>query len=113
MAANPMLLQWLALYSAGALGLWLVVLGAVGLWRAMRDERPLLLADVLGFEGIDMAQHVQGAGARQFALAARKCMDCAARDRCEAWLADRTANGYQAFCPNAAYVARLKPRLDR
>lgn len=77
-------------------------------WRAPSDERPLFLARLLAFEGVDMSEHVKGAGARQFALAARKCMRCAARAQCESWLARREAGGYEAFCPNAGYVSRLK-----
>ena len=108
MAANPMLLESIALLGATALGVGIIVLAALALWQAMSDERPLLLAEVLASEGIDMAEHVKGMGARQFALAARKCMDCGARGRCEAWLARRYAGGYEGFCPNAGYVARLK-----
>lgn len=108
MAANPLLLEWIAVFGATALGLGIVVLAARALWRAVTDERPLFLADVLRFQGIDMAMHVKGALARQFALAARRCMDCSERGQCEAWVARRSAGGYEAFCPNAGYVARLK-----
>ncbi len=108
MAANPLLLQWIAFFGATALGVTIIVLAALALWREMSEERPLLLAKVLAFEGVDLGDHVTGAGARQFALAARKCVHCGARGECEAWLAGRYAGGYEAFCPNAGYVARLK-----
>jgi hypothetical protein len=108
MVANPLLLESLAVLGATALAFVIVALAAIGLWRAVCDERPLLLAEVLAFEGIDMGEHVTGAGARQFALAASKCMRCGAREPCEGWLAGRHAGGYEAFCPNARYVDRLK-----
>src|SRR5689334_8978694 len=108
MAANPVLLEWLAYFGAAALGTGIIVLAALDLWRAINDERPLLLAEMLALEGIDMAAQARGTGAGQFALAATKCADCGARGRCEAWLAGRHGGSYQAFCPNAGYIAGLK-----
>lgn len=108
MVANPLLLESLAVLGATALGLGIVALAVLGLWRAMTDERPLLLSRLLVFEGIEMSEHLTGAGTRQFALAARKCMQCSAREQCEGWLAGRSADGYESFCPNAGYIARLK-----
>lgn len=108
MAADPLFLQWIAFLGATVLGIGIVGVAALGLWRALTDERPLLLADLLALEGIDMGSRVKGVGARQFALAARKCMDCAARERCETWLSGQRSGGYQAFCPNAGYIARIK-----
>lgn len=108
MVANPLLLEWIALFGATALGTGILVLAALALWRAMTDERPLLLAEVLRLAGVDMAAHVTGTGAREFALAARRCMDCGVRGECEAWLGKPAAQSYEAFCPNAGYVARLK-----
>jgi hypothetical protein len=35
-------------------------------------------------------------------------MACAARARCEEWLGGRRDLPYQAFCPNAGYVQRMK-----
>ena len=108
MVANPLLLESLAILAATALGFGIVALAVAGLWRAAVDERRLLLAEVLAFEGIDMSEHVTGTGARQYALAAGRCMRCGAREQCEGWLAGRHAGGYEAFCPNAGYVERLK-----
>jgi|SRR5689334_18164613 hypothetical protein len=107
MAANPVFLEWVAFLGATALGLGIATAAILGLWRAIADQRPLLLADLLAFEGIEMGGHVAGAGARQFALAARKCMQCTARPQCESWLARREPGGYESFCPNAPYISRL------
>lgn len=111
MAADPMLLQSIAFFGATALGLGIAAVAVLGLWRAMTDERPLLLSELLAIEGVDMAGGVKGVGARQFAIAARACMQCTSRARCQEWLSVRRSNGYEAFCPNAGYVARLKHRL--
>jgi hypothetical protein len=113
MTASPLFLESLALLGATALGLAIFAIAIAALWRAMSDERPLLLSGLLSFEGIEMGEHVSGAGAHQFALAARKCMQCGARGQCEAWLAGRSADGYESFCPNAAYIARLKAAQHR
>ena len=102
------LLQWIAFFGVAALGLGILAFAAVALWREMIDERPLLLAQLLAREHVEMSPHVSGVGARQFALAARRCMHCAARERCEDWLAQDRRSGYEAFCPNTGYIARLK-----
>jgi hypothetical protein len=108
MPADPMLLQSIAILGATALGLGIAVVAGLGLWRAISDERPLLLSELLALEGVDMGVRVRGTGARQFALAARTCVQCTARGRCEEWLSARRADGYEAFCPNAGYIARMK-----
>lgn len=108
MTANPLLLESIAFFGATALGLGIAAVAALGLWRAMSDERPLLLSEILALEGVDMGRRVKGAGARQFAVAARACMQCSRRGRCEDWLSARHGEGYQAFCPNAGYIARMK-----
>ena len=109
MAADPVLLQWIAFLGASALGLGIAAVAALALWRAMTDERPLFLSELLALEGVDIGLGVRGAGARQFAIAARTCLQCTARARCEAWLASARREGYEAFCPNAGYIARMKP----
>jgi hypothetical protein len=108
MVADSMLLPSIAYFGAAALGVGIVAVAVAGLWRAMTDERPLLLAQLLDRESVDMGPRLTGVGARQFALAARRCMRCAARERCEEWLSQGRRSGYQAFCPNTAYIARLK-----
>jgi hypothetical protein len=108
MAANPILLQSIAILGAAALALGFAALAGLAMWRAMSDARPLLLSDLLTFEGVDMAERIRGAGAHQFALAARKCMQCEERERCEAWIARRLPGGYESFCPNTGYIQRVK-----
>ena len=104
MTANPALLASIAFFGATALGLGIVAIAAFSLWRAVADARRLLLAEVLVLEGVDLAQRVRGAGGREFALAARTCMECTARERCAEWLAERRRDGYPTFCPNARYI---------
>ena len=108
MVADPVLLQSMAFFGATALGLGIVAVALLGVWQAVTDERPLLLSELLSLEGVDMGMRVKGTGARQFAIAARACMRCTARARCEAWLASPRRDGYEAFCPNAGYIAGMK-----
>ena len=108
MVANPLLLQSIAALGATALALGIVALALLGMWRAISDERPLLLSRLLAFEGIDMAERLGDTDARQFALAARKCMFCAERERCESWIARKQPGGYESFCPNTGYIERMK-----
>jgi hypothetical protein len=110
MTADPALLESIAFFGAAALGLGIAAIAGLSLWRALADARRLLLAEVLMLEGVDLAQRVKGAGGREFALAARRCMECAARERCAEWLAERRGEGYQGFCPNARYIDALRHR---
>jgi hypothetical protein len=108
MAADALFLQSIAFFGAAMLGLVIAVVGAAALWRAIADERPLLLSELLALEGVDMGARVRGVGAREFALAARTCMRCTARERCTDWLSGQGTAGYQSFCPNAGYIERMK-----
>lgn len=39
------------------------------------------------------------------ALATRACVYCNSKEECDAWLASGRREGFEAFCPNAAYIA--------
>ena len=43
----------------------------------------------------------------EFALGLSRCGDCRARAECGKWLAAGGRDGYQDFCPNAAFVERV------
>ena len=101
MVADAVFLHSIAVLGATALGLGIVAVALLGLWRAMTDEPPLLLFELLVAEGIEWERDVGD-------VATRKCMQCVARKRCREWLSRRHGEGYQAFCPNADYIARLK-----
>ena len=40
------------------------------------------------------------------ARATRRCVACADKARCDAWLASHRRDGFDAFCPNAAFISR-------
>lgn len=101
MVADAVFLHSIAVLGATALGLGIAAVALLGLWRAMTDEPPLLLFELLAAEGIELERAVGD-------LATRNCRQCVARKRCQEWLSRRRGEGYQAFCPNADYIARLK-----
>ena len=39
------------------------------------------------------------------ARATRRCVACADKSRCDAWLAAHQRKGFEAFCPNASFIA--------
>jgi hypothetical protein len=79
------------------------------LWRAvMREDRPVLLHRMLArhgarFELVEHSSQLEQAGA-----AVRRCVVCREQERCLAWLDGGGNSGYEAFCPNAGLIARLK-----
>ena len=44
------------------------------------------------------------------ARATRRCVACADKARCDAWLAARQREGFEHFCPNASFIAQSAHR---
>jgi len=65
MAADPALLQSIAFFGATALGLGIVAIALLGLWRAMSDGAPLVLFERPAGEGIEAQPDVGDVAARQ------------------------------------------------
>ncbi len=108
MGANPFFLEWITLLGASALGALIVLVVAMSLFRALSEERQILFGELLKRQGAAVLRAALAPGAREFALAVRQCARCDARERCRSWLDSGSAAGYEAFCPNSGYVARLK-----
>ena len=95
----------------GTAGIVLVVIGYIVLmtWRrGWSDSRPVLLGELLRSQGEGVARLAIAPGGHGFALAVRRCLDCEAKVQCRAWLDSGKREGYEAFCPNAGFVARMK-----
>jgi hypothetical protein len=99
------LLQSLAI-SVGLLGLIALGAIAIGLRRGKPDGR-VLLYEMLARQGGDVAHAALAAGNREFAVAVKQCLACPATGSCRAWLDSGKRQGFEAFCANAGYVARL------
>ena len=100
------LLQSLA-FSVGLLGLIALGAVAIGLWRVASDGR-VLLYEMLARQGDDVARTALASGSRDFAVAVTQCLACPASGRCRSWLDSGSKLGFEAFCPNAGYVSRIR-----
>lgn len=100
------LLQGLALVSGVALGTFIV--GCVVLQFWLRNTgRPLLLMQALRRQGAGAAQRAEESG-QGYSVAMQRCLACTEATRCQAWLWGGARDGYQSFCPNAAFIERMK-----
>jgi hypothetical protein len=70
---------------------------------AINDPR-LRLVEMLGRRGAHLGGDIMEV--RNEALAVRRCVFCSAKAKCDAWLASGETQGFEAFCPNALYIAR-------
>ena|SRR5512134_117522 len=72
--------------------------------RMLRDDGRLRLRRMLVRHGVRPS-----AVANEYyeiARATRRCVACADKARCDAWLASHSREGSEAFCPNAAFISR-------
>ena len=90
----------------GLLGLIALGILAMGLWRSAPDGQ-VLLYQMLGRQGDDVARIALASGSRDFAVAVNQCLGCDSAARCRAWLDSDKREGFDAFCANAGYVSRL------
>jgi hypothetical protein len=77
-------------------------------WRMLHDDGRLRLRRMLARNGVAMA--AAGASDFEMAFATRRCVSCADKAQCDAWLAARKRKGFEAFCPNADLIARCAHR---
>lgn len=90
-----------------------LVLGALAwawlasLRRSLNDDGRLRLREVLVRHGRELPSDADAAGIYRTALATRRCVHCAEKERCDVWLARGERNGLGAFCPNADFVERI------
>lgn len=74
-------------------------------WRMLRDDGRLRLNQMLRRHGVaDGATGV--ANSRQAAVATRRCIACANKEQCDAWLHSGAHGSIAKFCPNADFVRR-------
>jgi len=94
----------------GGTVLLLIVIGTVvaALWLRGTEGGSLLLEQVLRRQSDDVAGRALASGSRDFALAVQRCLACTQAAECRAWLGSGARQGYESFCPNTGYIARLK-----
>jgi hypothetical protein len=99
----------IAVMGAGLLAVFIGAGIVVTLWnRGLDDSSPVLLEQMLRRQGDAAARVALACGDRNFAFALRQCTRCSRSAECRAWLTSGARDGYQAFCPNAGYVQRMK-----
>ena len=100
----------LAFFAVIAFILGLGLLAVSAAWRrALREGGRLRLAEMMHRHGLDLAGAMMHAPSYDLAQATRRCVGCARKVECDRWLASGKRGGYEAFCPNAALIERLKP----
>lgn len=72
--------------------------------RMLRDDGRLRLRAMLGRYGAALDVAPGEHAAYQGALATRRCVACAEKARCDAWLDSGARDGAEAFCPNTGFV---------
>lgn len=98
--------EFLAAFAlVAALVIFLMWEGAA-VWCAAATQHDILpLQRVLRRRGARMPGPEDLAELAELGQAARRCIACARDARCRAWLAGNEADGLDAFCPNASYIA--------
>jgi len=76
--------------------------------RVMRDDGRLRLVEAVHGRGLALPGSEDETCVHDAALAARRCVACAAHERCDELLAARDWNGLRAICPNTGYIDRLR-----
>jgi hypothetical protein len=71
--------------------------------RILRDDGRLRLRRMLARNGVRSAS--VATEYYEIARATRRCVACADKARCDAWLASHRHEGFDAFCPNAAFIS--------
>lgn len=102
------LLTSIAVAGAGALALLIVGCIIASLWWRDVESRPVFLEQLLRRQGDAVAHRALASGSREFAVAVQRCLACSEAAQCRAWLASGAREGYDAFCPNAGYIERMK-----
>jgi hypothetical protein len=90
------------------LGIVVLLLGLCGYamfvesQRMLRDGGRLRLRRMLARRGVSLA--ATNEGIYEAARATRRCLACADKAQCDAWLASHQRQGFEAFCPNTGFI---------
>ena len=103
------MLGTLAIYAPIAMIVLILLYISISMFeRAIREERPLLLSQMLLRQGAQVVHPMTRMAGASFAQAVRRCVNCVQHDSCNAWLDEGKKAGYENFCPNAPYIETLK-----
>jgi len=94
-----------AAIALGAAGLAVLCVIAYALRRVMHDGAPLPFFRMLARRGLDATQLEGAVGARQLALAVRRCALCGGKADCRAAFEAGHPEAVEADCPNTEFFA--------
>jgi hypothetical protein len=100
------LLATVAVLSGAAVGLAAIAITVLA-WRGSQAV-PVLLYEMLHRQGGEVARFALASEGRSFGVAMQECAACQAKARCRAWLDSGDGESFEAFCPNAGYVTRMR-----
>ena len=105
----------IAIYGSVAIVLLVMLYISAMMWRRafFGDERPLLLSQMLGRQGLRIEDPLTRQTGYAFAAAVRRCVNCVQQASCADWLDAGNKSGYEKFCPNAGYIEELKSNTNR
>ena len=92
-----------AAIALGAAGFAALCAIAYTVRRVMNDGAPLPFFRMLARRGLDTAQLEDAVGARQLALAVRRCALCGGKDDCRAAFEAGHPEAVEANCPNTGF----------
>lgn len=76
--------------------------------RTFAGRDPALMHRMLERQGAQVAGSDDYWTLEQAARASRRCVTCREVDQCQAFLDRGATDGYEEFCPNAAFIKALK-----
>jgi len=94
-----------AAIALGAAGFAVLCAIAYTVRRVMNDVAPLPFFRMLARRGLDASQLEGAVGARQLALAVRRCALCGGKDDCRAAFEAGHPESVEANCPNTEFFA--------
>jgi len=78
----------------------------LGLWLPASSLSTIPLEQLLRRQGDRIA--ARALMRRDYAAALHRCNTCSQAAQCRAWILTDARDGYQHFCPNAAFVDHMK-----
>jgi hypothetical protein len=99
-----------AAIALGAVGLAVLCAIAFAFRRVVNDRAPLPFFRMLARRGLDPKELEGAVGARQLALAVRRCALCGGKDDCRAAFEAGHPEAVEADCPNTEFFEAAKRR---
>jgi hypothetical protein len=77
-------------------------------WQKQRDDGRLRLRDMMRARRAFLPHPLTRLAAQDIVAATERCLACSEKSLCDRHLTAGTTEGYERFCPNGAYIERLR-----